>query len=344
MGPSLGMGDSTALSAVGPGQEQRGGLVTESDERAPRVFVSYSWDDPEHIAWVLRLATRLREDGVDVVLDRWDTRLGSDLSLFMEKAADTSYRVLIVASSNYAAKADAGEGGVGYERRVITPSLMKDLGGHRAVPVLRENQEGELPRFMGAAKYVDFRDENLYEDRYYELLQDLHGIHDTPKPLLGRNPFGAMPDEEVPIALRHDPARYVMPGLEGHISFDYSDNNGHFVIGAGDRAFTVAFSEAGTGSIYIYSDPPDINTVALAPGVTSPQGIGDASSYDGSSRARTIRVGDAAVLRNRDNYWAAVFVDEVETRDSSPSGHPMISFRFCIPPTPTPDFGPAATE
>jgi len=304
----------------------------------PRAFASYSWDSHEQQDWVLRLATRLRGDGVDVVLDRWDTRLGSDLSLFMEQAGDTAYRVIAIVTARYVDKADAAEGGVGYERRVITPSLMRDLHGHRVIPVLRDNPEARLPRFLGAAKYIDFRGDDGYEERYYELLQELHGLQPTPKPPLGKNPFATMSDQELPVALRHDPARYAMPALKGELAFDYTNNNGHFIIGTGERAFTLNFSGSGHGSIYIYNDPADIETVALAPGVRTPEEVGDASSYDGSSRVRTIRVGDAAILRNRNDYWAAVFVDEVVTRESSPTREPSITLRYFIPPVPTPTF------
>lgn len=301
-------------------------------------FVSYSWDSTTHSDWVLQLATRLRRDAVDVVLDRWDTRLGSDLSLFMERAGDNAYRVLAIVTSAYARKADAAEGGVGYERKMITPSLMKDLHGHRVIPVLRDNPEGQLPRFLGAAKYIDFRDDGTYEDRYYELLQELHGIQVTPKPPLGKNPFIPLAEEEVAVALRQDPARYVMPALQGEVSFDYTNNNGQFVLGAGEREFTVDFSPAGHESIYIYNTPSDIKTVALAPGVKTPKEVGDASSWDSSSRYRTIRVGDAAILRNQNNYWAALFVDEVHTRESNPTGEPKVNFRYFIPAVPTPTF------
>ena len=38
---------------------------------APKTFVSYSWSDPQHQQWVIDLATQLRENGVDVILDKW---------------------------------------------------------------------------------------------------------------------------------------------------------------------------------------------------------------------------------------------------------------------------------
>ena len=35
----------------------------------PKVFISYSNDSPEHEAKVLALANRLRDNGIDAVLD-----------------------------------------------------------------------------------------------------------------------------------------------------------------------------------------------------------------------------------------------------------------------------------
>ena len=71
-------------------------MSQQSSRVAPRVFMSYSHDDKEHRDWVLALATRLRADGVDVCLDRWDVTLGGNLAHFMEKAANASYRVVAV--------------------------------------------------------------------------------------------------------------------------------------------------------------------------------------------------------------------------------------------------------
>ena len=48
-----------------------------------KVFVSYAWDSNEHKQWVAKLATNLRQHGVDAILDQWDVRLGDDLSFFM---------------------------------------------------------------------------------------------------------------------------------------------------------------------------------------------------------------------------------------------------------------------
>jgi hypothetical protein len=62
------------------------GTAAISDEGNPRVFISYSWDSDEHREWVLTLATRLRLDGVDVVLDEWNLGLGENRFHFMERS------------------------------------------------------------------------------------------------------------------------------------------------------------------------------------------------------------------------------------------------------------------
>lgn len=87
---------------------------------APRAFISYADDSTEHKAWTLKLATDLRAKGIDVVLDQWDLVAGQDVSLFMQKGIAEADRVLMICSANYVQKAEAGVGGVGYERPIVT--------------------------------------------------------------------------------------------------------------------------------------------------------------------------------------------------------------------------------
>ena len=49
------------------------------EEKIPKAFISYSHDSSDHKRWVAVLATKLRENGVDVILDQWDLSLGDDL-------------------------------------------------------------------------------------------------------------------------------------------------------------------------------------------------------------------------------------------------------------------------
>lgn len=60
--------------------------MTDPDRDAPKVFVSYSWDDDEHREWVRTFASRLRSDSIDAELDRWKLAPGDQLPEFMERA------------------------------------------------------------------------------------------------------------------------------------------------------------------------------------------------------------------------------------------------------------------
>ena len=51
----------------------------------PKVFISYSWSNDDHTAWVADLGERLMADGIIVVLDQWDLQDGQDLNDFMEQ-------------------------------------------------------------------------------------------------------------------------------------------------------------------------------------------------------------------------------------------------------------------
>lgn len=62
---------------------------------APRVFVSYAWEDDEYRVWVERLATRLTQDGIDARLDAWHCR-NQTIPEFMNSEARNADKVLIV--------------------------------------------------------------------------------------------------------------------------------------------------------------------------------------------------------------------------------------------------------
>jgi hypothetical protein len=297
----------------------------------PRVFVSYSHDDEAHKGWVLKLSHRLVVNGVDVILDQWNLRLGSDLALFMEDGLTKADRVLAVCTDNYVAKANAPVGGVGYERKILTASLMEDLRSEQVIPIVRHNAAAKIPTFLGSAVYVDFRDDAEFESKYSHLLSEIHGRPMMSRPALGPNPFlAAESDEEAQMHLRHDPARYASPQLADTVEFPYTNNSGRYVLGNGEMSFTLGVSSSGHGSVYVLRDSADIRLVALAKGVTEPSQVSDARAYDGSARLRTVRAGDAAILSNVGGYWAVVCIDEVTTRDTDPNGEPTMRFRYAI--------------
>lgn len=297
----------------------------------PKVFISYSHDTEPYKDWILALATRLVANGVDVVLDQWDLTLGGDLPRFMETGLTAAQRVLAVCTEPYVSKANAGRGGVGYEKMILTAQLMHDISTDRIIPIIRSNAlVPPVPTFLASRVYIDFRDDLQYEARYAELLRDIHGQQIKPRPPLGPNPFTSSPTPTAPL-VSFGPERYVSPSMSGVVTFDYSNNNGHYVLGAGDMAFETAWSRGGNTSIYALSDPPSIRTVALATNVKEITEVADASSYDTSSRYRMPQFGEIVIWQNTAGYFLATKINKIQSRGH---GSPVdeIAFSYVIAP------------
>jgi hypothetical protein len=157
---------------------------------APIVFISYSHDSKLHKTWVAKLATDLRGNGVDVVLDQWDLALGQDVALFMQRGVASSDRVIMVCSEEYVKKADGGSGGVGYERLVITSEVVENIDTKKFIPVIRGNTSSlKVPRCIGPRLYVDFTRDDDYVPKLEELLREILNSPASAKPALGSNPF-----------------------------------------------------------------------------------------------------------------------------------------------------------
>ena len=156
----------------------------------PKVFISYSHDSPEHKQWVSELGAKLRHKGVDVILDQWDLGLGDDLTQFMEVGIRDLDRVLVICTDTYVKKANAREGGVGYEIQIVTAQLVKDLGTDKFIPIIRQASGKEkTPTCLETRIYIDFTDDSQFDEKFDELLRELHQVPIVEKPPLGKNPF-----------------------------------------------------------------------------------------------------------------------------------------------------------
>ena len=166
----------------------------------PKVFISYSHDSPEHKQWVAALAAQLRRNGIDAILDQWELRPGDDVTLFMEHGIKDSNRVLVVCTDTYVNKANAGEGGVGYERMIVTAQLVQDLGTNKFIPIIRQASGKEkLPTCLGTRFYIDFINDSQFDEEFTKLLHELHEVPITEKPPLGKSPFAKLPSgQEAP--------------------------------------------------------------------------------------------------------------------------------------------------
>ena len=158
----------------------------------PKLFISYSWTDPQHEQFVVRLAERLVSFDVDAILDKWDLKEGQDAIAFMEEMVinPTINKVLMIVDKVYAEKANSREGGVGTEAQIISKEIYENKGQEKFVAlVLEKDENGKpyLPLYCQSRIYIDFS-ESHGEKEFDRLLR---WIFDKPlhvKPARGKPP------------------------------------------------------------------------------------------------------------------------------------------------------------
>ena len=155
----------------------------------PKVFISYSHDSAAHKKWVLEFATTLRNRGIDAILDQWDLKPGDDLPLFMEQSLTSADFAVMVCTKRYVEKANAGEGGVGYEKMIMTASSLSKISDSKVIPIVRERSEPSTPIFLNTKLYIDFSKDSDIEYSLDELLRFLLNAPLYEKPQIGSDPF-----------------------------------------------------------------------------------------------------------------------------------------------------------
>ena len=283
----------------------------EEQEFHPRLFISYSHEDNDngaHANWVLKLATDLRTHGVDVILDQWDLRLGDDLPFFMEQGLSNSSMVLCICSTKYVTKANAGKGGVGYEKKILASHLITDATVNFIIPVMRNTEDKKLPTFLSGSTYVDFTGEDYYGP-YSKLIKRIYGEDVKEKPALGQKPFIRTDNsDKISIDLKLQSVEFHNPNMSGRVTFNYLRNNGRFKIGQGDCLFETSWSEAGSGVIHCYRD--GVKRIGYNPRIQEIPSFVDinADNFDFTSRVWSIYEGQVAILENHKGKFAAIKV------------------------------------
>jgi len=162
--------------------------VIEQKIKPPECFISYAWGVTEHERWVeKRLATDLQKAGIDVVLDRWEnTRIGASVPRFVERALKSD-RVIVIGTPLYREKYQNGN-----PMRGFVLAAEGDLIGKRMIgaeveklsvlPVLLEGtEETSFPDLLQGRVYGDFRTDETYFTKAFDLILDLYEIrHQDP--------------------------------------------------------------------------------------------------------------------------------------------------------------------
>lgn len=185
------------------------------------VFISYSHDDEDHKSWVLKLATDLRKNGIDAILDQWDAALGQSLTKFMEQGLTDTDRVLVVCTDKYNEKANNRVGGAGYEGAILTGELIISQDTKKFIPVIRAvSNDRKVPTCLSGRRYIDFTNDKNYQNLLRELIHEIYDVPVLEKPELGKNPF-AKPINDLPFLNKdstvffNDRFSKAFPGVRG---------------------------------------------------------------------------------------------------------------------------------
>ena len=97
----------------------------------------------------------------------------------------------------------------------------------------------------------------------------------------------------------------------GEFEFDYSNNNGVFIIGDREYQFDTKWSKASNTSIHAYKDPQNIHSIAL---IKENVDLQDVKSVEGdfSSRNRTAQIGQSVIWKNIYCHYAITKILQIK--------------------------------
>ena len=162
--------------------------------KKPKVFISYSWAGEDYEKKVHKLCTALKQNGIEVIYDKWSLKPGNDLNHYMEKSvvSEDITNVLILLDPSYTLKANNRSGGVGKETQIISEEVYTKVEQRKFIPVIMQRDEDgniEKPAYLSSIYHVDLSDNEQYEDNLKDLIRLLFGIDIYEEP-----PLGAPPD------------------------------------------------------------------------------------------------------------------------------------------------------
>ena len=148
-----------------------------------KVFISYSYDSAEHMQWIFDLVAKLQHNGVNIILDQQESIHDQEITQSIESGVSDSDRVLVICTDSYVRKANDSEGGVGYEPTIVTKRVVEDFGSNKFIPIIRQTlSENKTPRFLQGQVYVDFTDDDQFDEKFAELLHERLLVPTAQKP------------------------------------------------------------------------------------------------------------------------------------------------------------------
>lgn len=158
--------------------------MAENNTTAPKVFFSYSHDNSTYKDWIRNFADRLRVEGIDVLLDQYELKLGSSNTHFMEESIENSDFVLLFLSKKYVEKANKRKGGAGYETQMVTGNIITEKNKEKFIPILIDIEFNEVPTYLSGTNAIKIESLFDYNSEYDEIYKVITG-QTIIKPKLG---------------------------------------------------------------------------------------------------------------------------------------------------------------
>ncbi|MFZ3167541.1 MAG: SEFIR domain-containing protein [Candidatus Methanoperedens sp.] len=158
-------------------------------EHNPKVFISYSHDSDEPKDRVLALSDRLRADGIDCIIDQYETSPSEGWARWCNNQIETVEFVLVVCTNTYEQRFKGtditGKGkGVKWEGATITQELYEAQARNKKfIPVIFTSEdETHIPIILRGATYYIPNTKKGYESLYCHLTNQPF----IEKPVLGK--------------------------------------------------------------------------------------------------------------------------------------------------------------
>ncbi len=137
----------------------------------PKVFLSHASEDKER--FVNEFALKLRQNGVDVWLDKWEMLPGDSLvDKIFEDGLKEAETVIIVLSKNSVTKP--------WVREELNSAIVNKLQkGTRVIPIVID--KCEVPESLKSTLWESIKDVSSYEDSFEKILASILGASIEPK-------------------------------------------------------------------------------------------------------------------------------------------------------------------
>lgn len=142
----------------------------------PKVFISHASEDKER--FVLDFSKKLRENGVDAWLDKWEMLPGDSLvdKIFEEGIKEADFFIIVLSKHSVNKP---------WVREELNASFVKRIGKNsKIIPIVLDNCT--VPECLQSTIWENIHNHESYEENFTRILNSIFGVLD--KPTLGQAP------------------------------------------------------------------------------------------------------------------------------------------------------------